>query len=126
MTYFPEEEEGFSSSGLNGKPVAAAVCLQVPAGYHFELAGVHCGTPGTENQRPPDCIDCELPKTQYPHNRQDAWSENCPLYRDFNLSVFFVSRYAEDKFDLSQQVANFPRPKIFDPNAPKIMGTAGK
>jgi len=51
---------------------------------------------------------------------------NLSTYRDFNLSMFMLTRTTDDKYDWVQQTASFPRPKIPDPNAAVNLGPAGK
>lgn len=131
VSYFPPSASDLSSDGRNGNPVAAVVCMQVPYGKKLEVDGVHCGTPGAAaplTTPPPPasstdayCIDCERLRSHYPTALQGTYDANCPLFRDFNITVFAITKYGENNFDVVQQVANFARPKIEDPNGVKIL-----
>ncbi len=127
VTFFPQSEDLLSSSGREGNPVAAVVCINTPVGAKLAVDGIHCGTPSAAGKTPPDCIDCEVSKSSYSTAAQQTlWDNNCPLYRDFGLSIFFIAQVGKDKFDLAQQVASFPRPGLLDPKAAKILGPTGQ
>lgn len=131
ISYFPPSAQDLSSDGRNGNPVAAVVCMQVPSGKKLEIDGIHCGTPlagspppsplPTTPPIPTYCIDCERSRAAYPTAQQATYDANCPIFRDFNITVFAITKYGENNFDVVQQVANFARPKIEDPNGVKIL-----
>ena len=86
VVYYPPSEPNLSSGGMNGNPVAATVCIQVPPG-----------------------------RTQTADN-----------YRDISLAVFVLTRSGENTFDIVQQVANLPRPKIETDDSIKVLGKVPK
>lgn len=119
ISYFPPSALNRSSDGTNGNPVAAVACLQVPVGRKIEVDGKHCGTTGASDF--PNCYKCEEPQNAHDSSIKDDFPTYCPLYRDFNISVVVITRHERNIYDAYHQAANFPRPKIEDPEGVRIL-----
>ncbi|MFM8270173.1 MAG: prepilin-type N-terminal cleavage/methylation domain-containing protein [Pseudomonadota bacterium] len=136
VSFFPSGNANSSNDGSLVNPiVAASLCILPPVNALPPTPDPikNCGPTSPLSPLPPlpppaddtqtYCIDCERNVEDYPPNQQQNRIQLCqPKFRDFNLTLFAISRFGEKHFELVKQVANFPNSKLDTSSGIQFLG----